>query len=132
MSKGTKKLTKSERRAERLREGQQWAASYAGSHIVRDYGRRFKVDYLCALDDLGKIGVLSPEKLEIMKQAELQRREKRRQERERKQLQAFYDSFPVSDDRFYCIVGYTSGGAPYGVTWEEMGYTPWESPSELD
>ncbi len=96
------------------------------------YGRRFKVDYLCALDDLGKIGVLSPEKLEIMKQAELQRREKRRQERERKQLQAFYDSFPVSDDRFYCIVGYTSGGAPYGVTWEEMGYTPWESPSELD
>ena len=20
----------------------------------------------------------------------------------------------------------TSGGAPYGVTWEEMGYKPWE------
>ncbi len=25
-----------------------------------------------------------------------------------------------SDDRFCYIVGYTSGGAPYGLTWEEM------------
>lgn len=25
------------------------------------------------------------------------------------------------DDTFYYIAGYTSGGAPYGVTWEEMG-----------
>ena len=25
------------------------------------------------------------------------------------------------------IVGYTSGGAPYGVTWEEMGLEPYES-----
>lgn len=25
-----------------------------------------------------------------------------------------------SDDRFCYIAGYTSGGAPYGVTWEEM------------
>lgn len=24
------------------------------------------------------------------------------------------------DDTFYYISGYTSGGAPYGVTWEEM------------
>lgn len=24
------------------------------------------------------------------------------------------------DDRFFFIAGYTSGGAPYGVTWEEM------------
>ncbi len=32
------------------------------------------------------------------------------------------------DDRFFYIVGYTSGGAPYGVTWEEMGLEPWEEP----
>lgn len=132
MSKGGKKLTKSERRAERLRKGQQWVLTYEGSHIVRDYGKRFKVDYLCALDDLGKIGAVSPEKLETMKHAELQRREKRRQEREKKQLQAFYDSFPASDSRFYYIAGYTSGGAPYGVTWEEIGFAPWENPDGLD
>lgn len=126
-----KKLTKSERRAERLRKGRQWAVSYEGSHIIRDYSERFKVDVLCAMDDLGKIGVLEPEKLEAMKQAEIQRREKRKQDREKRRLQEFYDSFPASDNRFYCIIGYTSGGAPYGVTWEEMGFAPWETPDEF-
>ena len=33
---------------------------------------------------------------------------------------------PWQDDRFFFIAGYTSGGAPYGVTWEEMGLEPWE------
>lgn len=33
---------------------------------------------------------------------------------------------PEQDDTFFFIVGYTSGGAPYGVTWEEMGLEPWE------
>lgn len=30
------------------------------------------------------------------------------------------------DDRFFYIAGYTSGGVPYGVIWEEMGLDPWE------
>jgi hypothetical protein len=30
------------------------------------------------------------------------------------------------DDTFFFIAGYTSGGAPYGVTWEQMGLEPWE------
>ena len=34
------------------------------------------------------------------------------------------------DDTFYYIAGYTSGGAPYGVTWEEMGLEPYEDIEE--
>lgn len=34
---------------------------------------------------------------------------------------------PWQDDRFFFIAGYTSGGAPYGVTWEEMGLEPYQS-----
>lgn len=30
----------------------------------------------------------------------------------------------LQDDRFFFIAGYTSGGAPYGITWEEMGLKP--------
>lgn len=30
------------------------------------------------------------------------------------------------DDNFFYIAGYTSGGVPYGVTWEEMGMNPHE------
>ena len=27
--------------------------------------------------------------------------------------------FPEQDDNFYFIAGYTSGGTPYGLTWDE-------------
>ena len=30
------------------------------------------------------------------------------------------------DDTFFFIAGYTSGGAPYGLTWEELELEPWE------
>ena len=30
------------------------------------------------------------------------------------------------DDNFFFIAGYTSGGAPYGITWTEMGLKPYE------
>lgn len=30
------------------------------------------------------------------------------------------------NDTFFFIAGYTSGGAPYGVTWEQMELEPWE------
>lgn len=59
-----KKLTKSECRAERFRKGRQRVIAYEGSHLIRDYSRRFRIDPLCAMDDLDKIGALSPEKLE--------------------------------------------------------------------
>ena len=36
------------------------------------------------------------------------------------------------DDRFFFIAGYTSGGAPYGVTWEEMGLEPRQTLDDLD
>lgn len=39
---------------------------------------------------------------------------------------------PWRDDRFFFIAGYTSGGAPYGVTWEEMGLRPWQSLEDDD
>ena len=45
----------------------------------------------------------------LMKKKKQQRRMKRKKEE------------ILQDDRFFFIAGYTSGGAPYGVTWEEMG-----------
>ncbi len=121
-----KKLTKPQRREVRLQKARQWVLTYEGKHIVRAYRKRFKVDYSCALSDLGAIGALQPEKLAAMQQAEKARLEKRRKEREAKYLQDMVNENPFSDDRFYFIAGYTSGGAPYGITWEEMGMEPWE------
>lgn len=125
-----KKLTKTERREVRLRKARQWALTYEGSHIVRAYRKRFKVDYTCALNDLEAIGALDSEKLAAMRQAEQRRLEQRRREREAKATQALHDRFPNSDDTFFYIAGYTSGGAPYGVTWAEMGLPPWQGPDD--
>lgn len=132
MPKRKKKKPKPERREQRLRRARQWVLAYSGSHIVRAYRKRFKVDVSCALNDLEAIGALSPEKLETLRRAEEIRLHQKQKERELKQEQAFLDRFPDSDDTFYFIAGYTPGGAPYGVTWAEMGLEPYESPDDTD
>lgn len=121
-----KKQTKEERRQARLRKGRQWVLTYEGSHIVRDYRKRFNVDSTCAMKDLSEIGALSPEKRAEMQRAEQLRLAQKRREREQTMEEYLAERFPDSDDHFFYIAGYTSGGAPYGVTWEEMGLRPWE------
>lgn len=127
MPKQKKRPTKTERRETRLRKARQWILTYEGSHIVRAYRKRFKVDVTCALRELGEIGALAPEKMTAMQEAEQKRLAKMRQERAERKQQEIYDRYPDSDDTFFFIAGHTSGGAPYGVTWEEMGMEPWGS-----
>lgn len=50
--------------------------------------------------------------------------------REAKAAQALHGCSLDSDDTFFYIAGYTSGGAPYGVTWAEMGLAPWQDPDD--
>lgn len=38
----------------------------------------------------------------------------------KKKQQEFEEKLFESDENFAFIAGYTSGGAPYGITWEEM------------
>ena len=44
-----------------------------------------------------------------------------RDAKERERLAKMYED---CDDRFAFIAGYTDGGAPYGVMWEEVGIDP--------
>lgn len=41
------------------------------------------------------------------------------------------DIWEDSDEQFYFIAGYTSGGAAYGITWEEMALDPYEMPKDI-
>ena len=118
------------RHAARIRMARQWLPPHKGTHPVPAHRGKIKVDVPTALNDLEEIGALTPEQAAVKRQAEQKRQEHLRREREAKKQQSFYDRFPDSDDRFYFIAGYTSGGAPYGVTWEEMGLSPWELPEE--
>ena len=66
------------------------------------------------------------EKAAVAKQKRKQRRAKRKKEARDNLTKEEI----LQDDRFFFIAGYTSGGAPYGVTWEEMGLKPWEDLEE--
>ena len=61
------------------------------------------------------------EKAAILKMKRIQRRAKRQTMKN-----ATVENNTSQDDTFFYISGYTSGGAPYGVTWEEMGLEPWQ------
>ena len=71
-----------------------------------------------------------PKKTQEEKAAILKvKNEARRKQRKKKKLRESQAMVPEQDDTFFFIAGYTSGGAPYGVTWEQMGMDPYD---ELD
>ena len=125
--------------AERLEKYRKWVEAYAGDNLLKDYRKKFATDRMQTIDDLQKLGVaISPEQITQEKRAvqahqqQLKRRKaKRRARRRAKQAEPLLFHENQSDTFFY-IAGYTSGGAPYGVTWEEMGLEPWESLDRLD
>lgn len=69
------------------------------------------------IESLQKTKKTSEEKTAIMKA----KNEARRKRRKKKKLQEEHAVNLDQDDTFFFIAGYTSGGAPYGVTWEQMG-----------
>ena len=119
-----KKLTKAERRKARLRKGKKWLLTYTGSpkKMNKHYRERFHVDAVTAAKDLQELGVnYAQEQLDQIKQAEEQRLRQRRMERETKERERLAELYEDCDDRFAFIAGYTDGGAPFGVMWEEVG-----------
>ena len=111
----------------RLRKAAMWLPTYEGAHLVRAYRKKFKLDYTCAFNDLEALGALSPEKLVNLRHGEEIRQRKKQEEKEASREQEFSERWADSDDIFYFIAGYMSGGVPYGVTWEEMGLEPYET-----
>ena len=60
----------------------------------------------------------------------MQRADKNYKDLKQKQKSVIADKNIQYVFRFFFIAGYTSGGTPYGVTWEEMGMKPWEDLEE--
>ena len=107
----------SKARQERLREARKWFPEQGfteNSHIVKAYRKKFNVDKDCAMRELCILHVLSPEK---QKSYEDQLAAKKRKRQERRKPKEYIN--PDQDEYFYFIVGYTSGGVPYGITWEQ-------------
>ena len=109
------------------RKGKQWLLTYTGSpkKMNKHYRERFHVDAVTAAKDLQELGVnYTQEQLDQIKQAEEQRLRQRRMEREAKERERLAELYEDCDGHFAFIAGYTDGGAPYGVMWEEVGIDP--------
>jgi hypothetical protein len=117
----TKKAPRSKRkraaRAARLKAAREWLPSFKGKNVVKAYAKRCGVDLACALNELQLLRVpLDPAYVE-----RLNRRLQHRIDRRRpKAASDIPEGYGVDwDDNFSFIAGFTSGGAPYGTTWEE-------------
>lgn len=119
-------------KARRLIKGKQWVLQYDGQHIVKAYRKRFGVDRMTAINDLGSLGVFDNDKLMLMRQQERNRLDLLRRQREERKAKEWQEAHKDQNDQFYYIAGYTSGGAPYGLTWVEMGLEPWEDPDGIE
>ncbi len=107
----------SKARQNRLREAKVWFKEQnftEDSHVVKAYRKRFNVDKTCAMRELCMLKVLSPQKQKSYE--EQLGAKKRKRQRVKEVLPAIN---PDQDDYFFFIAGYTPGGAPYGITWEE-------------
>ncbi len=138
MKKGKGKAAKKAMKfAERRPKAEKWVASYDGTlyggDIVKAYRKKFAVDRMKAVEELQLLGVsltkeqIDREKAAVKAYQEIQRAKKAKRKRIREQKRMEKDNPLFSeyqDDTFYYIAGYTSGGAPYGITWEEMGINP--------
>ena len=110
----------------RKRKAKAWVKTYSGTDIIKDYRAHFKgVDVACAIRELQEIGYQFEEgyvenqiETENFRIAKLHKNKGAARQEEPNDFQ---------DDNFFFIAGYTSGGAPYGVQWWEMGLEPWES-----
>lgn len=106
----------------RLQAAKHWIPKYEGKKLVSGYSKHFAVDKLCAVKELEMLGysIKSSYKKKLKDDAlQKQRKAKERKELKRKQQEQMEeDLWEDSDETFAFIAGYTSGGSPFGITWE--------------
>jgi len=107
------------KRVARLQRAKVWLGTYTGKHLVKGYRKKYRTDLLTTITELRMLGVeINVAYEEAVKRSVADLAEQRRKLKEAKanELLPAVDQ----DDTFAYIVGYTSGGAPYGLTWAEM------------
>jgi len=106
-------------RDNRLRAAKEWVKTYQGENIIKGYRKHFGTSAVCAAVELQMLGCdISEDNIQKLKDDEYKRYQMK-QERKRENALLTEDTDAWSDENFAFIAGYTSGGCPYGVTWEE-------------
>lgn len=107
-------------RSQRLQSATHFVPTYNGKNLVSGYSKYFAVDKLCAVKELEMLGysIKSSYKKDL-KVTALQKAKKKEEQKKLKREKLELETLIDSDETFAFIAGYTSGGAPYGITWED-------------
>lgn len=94
---------------------------------MRDYRKKFKLTPFETLSDLYELGVLGDTAYIQMQNAEEKRLNALKGKKNQKKL--LYGNILMTN---FFIAGYTSNGAAYGITWEEMGLELYEIQEDIE
>ena len=111
------------KRAARLESAKHWIPKYSGKDLVRGYEKHFGVDLLCAALELQMLGAaVDAGRVASLRATALTKGVDRRRRKERESEEGPVEVLDEDDcwaDEFAYVAGYTAGGLPYGVGWEE-------------
>ncbi|MDM8520846.1 hypothetical protein QUF64_12425 [Anaerolineales bacterium HSG6] len=132
MAKKKKRKSNTPRRKRMSRPGRlssakstNWIQKYEGKSLIRGYCKWYGVGSVCAIIELRMLGIeINDARLEEAKRTAESRAKQKAAKKKKQQEKLFNELYSDSDDTFCYIVGYTSGGAPYGLTWEQADETP--------
>ena len=134
ISEEMKNTSKKKRYTKKYRVGAstEWIRNYTGKNIVRAYSKWFGVDLICSIKELRKKGIEIDEDYEHkIRQKEEAKKIARQKNKENRARNRYKQADEFSDARFAYIVGYTAGGAAYGITHEEMQDPPIEASGDI-
>ncbi|WP_123921390.1 hypothetical protein [Chryseobacterium viscerum] len=107
-------------RERRLQSAKQWLPTYTGKHLVRAYARRYHTDLLCSITELRMLGIVIPEEYEAAVKRSVEVNIAQKKQNKESALAKSKGLIWDQDEHFAFIVGYTNGGAPYGLRWDEL------------
>jgi len=107
------------KRSARLQSAPHWLPTYTGKNIVRGYAKWFGVDLLCAVRELQLLGVeVAPAYVQALRACWL---DAARCKTAEPKADTIPEGYGIEwDDNYGFIAGFTSGGAPFGLSWEEL------------
>ncbi|WP_078549664.1 hypothetical protein [Litchfieldia alkalitelluris] len=107
----------------RIENAKSWIETYNEEYIVQAYAKRFGLNLKNAMKELQIIGfqISTQERVHIKRIIKERKLQKENKKAKRKAIEL--NEFEEYDETFAFIAGYTEGGAPFGVTYEEIEET---------
>jgi hypothetical protein len=105
----------------RTEKANEWLEQYNGESLVKDYSKVFGLNLKNSLKELVKLGAtISSEERDNIRRLIKEKEQQRINKRDIRKRRAEAIEFEYYDETYAFIAGYTEGGAPYGITHEEM------------